>query len=217
MKEVAEKVRNECGRSFNKTDLNRIIVEQQKKMITEAGHVPINVPDKLKDSTLRNYATQIAIQPNISLVTSTVSKTNGRYAAERSWHAAIALLALIARTHYVKVPKESEDVRKDMQTLPKSTTLLYDLVTQSAGVPVVPIHPMLITSTDEQTEFIFEGAKSSSEPFRLVSTRSLQNHGTYSPFSLDDGNYMVGTRNKDQVHLVLECYGWLCAYLYHMH
>jgi hypothetical protein len=54
LKEVAEKVRNECGRSFNKTDLNRIIVEQQKKMITEAGHVPINVPDKLKDSTLRN-------------------------------------------------------------------------------------------------------------------------------------------------------------------
>jgi hypothetical protein len=76
MKEVALRVENECGRSFQKKNLNRIIVEHQKKMITEAGHVPFHVPDKLKDSTLRNDATQVAIYHNVSLVTKTVSKTN---------------------------------------------------------------------------------------------------------------------------------------------
>jgi hypothetical protein len=94
-------------------------------------------------------------------VNKTVRKTNNRFAAENSVIAAFNLALLIAATSYREVAAKDPQVAKEMQMqeADPETRVLYDLVTKACGVPVVPVKPPLQSSTDDTTEYIFEGVQ----------------------------------------------------------
>ena len=51
--------------------------------------------------------------------------------------------------------------------------MLYELVANACkGISVFPVRPKLITSTDESTQYIFEGHKAQQDEFTLVTSES---------------------------------------------
>lgn len=196
--EIVASLHKNLGRSFGAADIEKAILDYRRKKIIEAGHQPLNVPDKLNRTTLKRYIAMFALHPELSIATKTIRKTTNRFAAENSIIASFHLLLLIATTHFIEVPHENASIVQDMQQLPESTRLLYDLVRSSSGTHVIVIHPGLVINTDETTEYIFEGTLSEAEKdlFRLVSKKSLAERGTNSIYNLNEGNDMNGMRVK---------------------
>ena len=69
----------ESGRAYGCKDINKKIVKHQNKMKFEAGHMPLNTDRQLKTTTLRNYAAEIAMNSNLSLTQTSISKTNTQF------------------------------------------------------------------------------------------------------------------------------------------
>ena len=133
----------------------------------------------------------------LSLTQSSIVKTNTRFAAEHSVRGAVSNVMLIAHTHFVEVDQEDFDVRRELKEVPRETRMLYDLITDSRnGVPVVPVKPELITSTDDSTVFIFCGSVNKQDEFRLVTKKSCLNKGTNSVYNVDESDHMNGMRVK---------------------
>jgi hypothetical protein len=75
---------------------------------------------------------------------------------------------------------------------------MYELVKSVRKTLMVPVKPALLTSTDENTEYIFEGRESDDEKdsFTLVSRTSLSSRGSNSLYTLNEGQDMKGMRVK---------------------
>jgi len=101
---------SESGRTFGREDINKKIVEHQNKMIFEAGHMALNPDRQLKPTTLHNYAAELAVNSNLSLTQTSISKTNTRFAAEHSIRGAVNNVILVANTHFVEVDDENIDI-----------------------------------------------------------------------------------------------------------
>jgi hypothetical protein len=59
-----------------------------------------------------------------------------------------------------------------------------------------PVRPELITSTDESTQYIFDGQRAHKEKFTLVTKTSHRVRGTNAVYKFDDGKDMCGMRVK---------------------
>ena len=91
----------------------------------------------------------------LSLKQSAIAKTNTWFAAEHSIRGAISNVILITITHFIEMDEEDIDMRRELKEVPSKTRMLYDLITDSwNGVPIVPIIPELIISTDDSTVFM---------------------------------------------------------------
>jgi hypothetical protein len=87
----------------------------------------------LKPTTLHNYAAELAMNSNLSLTQSSISKTNTRFAAEHSIRGAVNNVILAANTHFVEVDEEDIDIRNELKEVMPETRELYDLITDSRG------------------------------------------------------------------------------------
>jgi hypothetical protein len=70
------------------------------------------------------------------------------------------------------VSSDDCDIREEMKSLPEPTKMLLDLVFDACGTSVFPLFPELIVSTDDMTEYIFEGLKEA-QPTFVLATKSL--------------------------------------------
>jgi hypothetical protein len=93
----------------------------------------------------------------LPLSQSYTSKSNTCYAAENSIRGSIATLGVVAATHFIPVEEENADIRAELKSLPAATRKLYDMATDIIGAAVYPVKPYLLYSTDDTTEYIFEG------------------------------------------------------------
>ena len=64
------------------------------------------------------------------------------------------------------------------------------------NLPVYPLQPQYIYSTDDTVVYIYEGLGQKKEKFRLISTDSLNKQGSHSTYVLDNTNSMKGMRVK---------------------
>ena len=187
----------ESGRTYGHEDINKKIVEHQNKMISEAGHMPLNPERQLKPTTLHNYAAELAMNSNLSLTQTSISKTDTRFAAEHSIRGAVNNVILVATTHFVEIDEEDIDIRNELNEMMPETRERYDFITDSCGgVPVVPIRPELITSTDDSTVFIFCGSTTKKDEFHLVTKESCLNKGTHAVYTVNECDHMNGMRVK---------------------
>jgi hypothetical protein len=109
-------------------------------------------------------------------------KTTTRFAAENSIHVCISNHALIGSTHFIPVLNEDSDIRSKIESLPESTKMLLDMVSAAWGASVYPVLPELIVSTDDTTEYIFEGTQNKEPMFVLATKMSIGKRGTNSLF-----------------------------------
>jgi hypothetical protein len=184
---------SESGRTYGREDINKMIVEHQNKMISEAGHMPLNPDRQLKPTTLQNYAAELAMNSNLSLTQTSISKTNTRH----SIRGVVNNVIFVANTHFVEVDEEDIDIRNELKEVMPETRELYDLITDSrGGIPAVLIRPALITSTDDSTVFIFCGSITKKDEFRLISKESCLNRGTNAVYNVDECDHMNDMRVK---------------------
>jgi hypothetical protein len=190
-------LQGEHGRSYSKDEVKTFLLQHRKKLIEESGHISLNAEDDIKRTTLSNCIAELTMMSANTLTESAIDKTDNRYAAENSIRGSINNLLLVAVTHFVDVDEEDRDVVKELKSLQPETRMLYDWVCRArSGVPCYPIHPDLTFSTDESTEFIFEGSSNKQDKFLLVSRESLKRKGTNSIYQIDNSNKMNGMRVK---------------------
>ena len=87
---------------------------------------------------------------NISISTSRSQKTTTWFAAENSLRASISNLALIGSTHFIPISSDDCDVREEIKSLPESTKMLLNCVSDALGTSVFLLLLELIVSTDTQ-------------------------------------------------------------------
>jgi hypothetical protein len=166
-------------------------------MLNDAGPIPLNFDHQLKPTTLRNYTAELAMTSELSLTQSSIAITNTRFVAEHLIRGAISNVMLIANTHFIEMDVEDVDVRRELKEVSLETRIIYNLITYSRnGVPVVPIKPELITSTDDITVFIFCGSNTKPDEFRLVTKKSCLNKGRNSVYKVNESDHMNGMRVK---------------------
>jgi len=83
MKQSAESLDGEVGKTYDKSDVKVMIKKVQTEKLEKAGYKNI-VNKSISDSTLMNYSALLADEGNIAISQSYISKSNTRYAAENS-------------------------------------------------------------------------------------------------------------------------------------
>jgi hypothetical protein len=94
------------------------------------------------------------------------------------------------------VSNEDPYLRAELKMLPKSTQLLVDAVSALWGTHIVPIHPELIISKDNTTEYIFEGNKDVAPKFVLATKSSILKKGKSAIYWPKDSKTMNGMQVK---------------------
>ena len=69
--------------------------------------------------------------------------------------------------------------------MPAATRKLYDMVTDFFGASVYPVEPYLLYSTDDTTEYIFEGTQKKFVPYVLTTKSS-----TTALITIEMGRYL---------------------------
>jgi len=142
------------------------------KKIEASGFVSWTQPEFL-ESSKRNYMALLWNQGNISISTSCSQKTTARFAAENSLHASISNLALIGSTHFIPISSGDCDLREEIKSLPEPTKMILNCVSAALGTSVFTLLPELIVSTDDTTEYIFEGTCEGQPKFVLATKSSI--------------------------------------------
>jgi hypothetical protein len=147
------------------------------KKIEASGFVSLTQPEFSRSSN-RNYMALLSNQGNISISTSCLQKTTTRFAAENSLRASISNLALIGSTHFIPISSDNCNLREEIKSLPEPTKMLLNCVSDALGTSVFPLLPELIVSTDDTTEYTFEGACERQPKFVLATKSSIMKRGT---------------------------------------
>ncbi|KAL7552482.1 hypothetical protein ACHAWF_015738 [Thalassiosira exigua] len=195
IKAMAQQVETMSGSSLATIDVQRMLADVQAKKLEASGFAAIS-PLIVSSKTADNYAALLANEGNISIAKSTVAKTNTRFAAENSLRGSVSNVALIGSTHCIPVEKPDPDIAAELKTLPHATRMMVELVSHAWGCNVYPVRPEYIFSTDDTTEYIFEGTASKKPRFVLVSKSTIRKAGTDSVYSMDDSKSMNGMRVK---------------------
>lgn len=192
---IAQELEKDSGKTINKDDVKEILTKKKNEKIEASGLVPI-IENNVSEGTVRNYTALFADEPNLSLSESSRSKSTSRDTAERSLRGAVGTAAVIASTHFIPLEEEDPDIQAELKTLPESTRMFTEMVSAAWGCPVYPIDPAYIYSTDDTTEYIFEGIKKGNDEFVLAPKASIRKRGTNALYNTNDDNAMNGMRVK---------------------
>ena len=149
------------GKTISNEEIKEQLKQAQVKRITEQGRVSLtNDKDPCK-ATIINYKGLISSTNGVSMCTNTTSKTHTRYTTENSLIAAMALLCVIATTHYDVASNEKElEIKKLVRhnKVPEGVSLFYKLISKAYGrnITLIPDEPSRITSTDDTINYIYE-------------------------------------------------------------
>jgi hypothetical protein len=83
-----------------------------------------------------------------------------------------------------------------MKSLHEPTKMLLNLVCNACGTSVFPLLPELIVSTDDTTEYIFEGVKEAQPTFVLATKSSIMKRTTTSLYHVKDCKSMSSMQVK---------------------
>ena len=150
--------------------LNEMLIESAKKK----GHLCAS-DMTFNATTINNYMALFANKGGISLTEKSIAKTNARWTAEHSSIGTMALIIVVACTHFYVVASDDIEWRQFLNSLPDDSKVLYKMVSKfHGGKPVRVRKPHLITNQDDETEFICKGKQvDNSSHVGLVATTAL--------------------------------------------
>ena len=196
--DIVNELSTKNGLSFGRYMIAEKIRKSQESGIKSSGRVPLTTLDyQPKVNTINSYASLIASQAGVSINNTTISKTYGRYTAENSLISAMALLCVIAWTHFVPVLEMNSQMYHELKVAPEGVKLLFDLVSKVHNdAPLTIVYTELIFPTDDTIQYIFEGKGEKKDRFSLVSSKSQKQSGTRAKYELSTSNHMMGMRVK---------------------
>jgi hypothetical protein len=149
------------------------MLKKKKAANLEKARFKDIIERRICERTANNYAAMLDNEGTIAISQSYIAKSNTQYAAENSIRGSIATLGVIASTHFITFDKENPDVCAELKSLPAATCKLYDMATGFFGAAVFPVEPYLLYSTDNTTEYIFEGTQNKFVPYVLTTKSSI--------------------------------------------
>jgi hypothetical protein len=165
---MANSMECQSGRVWSDSDVSRALSDNHMKKIEEADFVSLPQPEFSK-TTFWNYTALLWNQGSNSISQSSSQKTTAGFAAENSLRALISNLALIGSTHFIPVSSNDANLREEIKSLPEPMIMLIKPVADAW----FPILPELIVSTDDTTEYIFEGTCKEQPKFILATKSSI--------------------------------------------
>jgi hypothetical protein len=105
---------------------------------------------KFNPTTVHNYMALFATKGGISLTDKSIAKNNASWTAEHSSIGMMALIIVVASTHFYVVADEDIEWRQFLSSLPEDSKLLYNMVSNlHGGKPVRVRKPHLITNQED--------------------------------------------------------------------
>ena len=198
IKEINDVLNKRSGLTIEKEEIVEKIKSSRNKRVTDDGLVPITKQDiTVSNKSIINYRAMLAVSSGISISTTSVTKTNTRYTAENSLISAMALLGVVAATHYFICDEGQLEIKTEMRDAPDGVELLYKLVSDVYGnLPIFAVKPELLFSTDDTVNYIYEGKGETKDVFRLVASKALKKAGTRSKYKTGNSKNMCGMRVK---------------------
>ena len=193
LNKAVEKIKADPTKKEMKERVEEMLVENIKKR----GGVPVTNM-QLCSQTVRNYLGELASMPGVSLANKSVDDTNARHTAERSLIGSMALLIVIAMTHFYITDEDDVGYRAKMKELSVDELVLSDMVSEFHGNrPVRARAPHLIITVDDTTTFATEGTQPNrTTEIGLVGTSALSSSRTLSLKNIDNSTKMNGLRIK---------------------
>ena len=176
---IKDKINKYDGRAYGVSEIKQLMIEQVMENVINSGNIPLTNAIDPSSSSVMNYTALLAYDNSISIDGSkAISKTNNRFTAENSIIASILYVIAVAYSHYIPCEVEDSCVKKDMEDAPIGVRMMYTL-TQKAlgGIPIRPIKPCYLFSTDDTVVYTFEGKGDKETYFRLCSKNSTTSAG----------------------------------------
>jgi hypothetical protein len=105
---------------------------------------------KFNPTTVDNYMALFATKGGISLTDKSIAKNNASWTAEHSSIGMMALIIVVASTHFYVVADEDIEWRQFLSSLPEDSKLLYNMVSNFHGGKSVRVRkPHLITNQED--------------------------------------------------------------------
>ena len=105
---------------------------------------------KFNPTTVDNYMALFATKGGISLTNKSIAKNNASWTAEHSSIGMMALIIVVASTHFYVVADEDIEWRQFLSSLPEDSKLLYNMVSNFHGGKSVRVRkPHLITNQED--------------------------------------------------------------------
>ena len=151
--------------------------KKKKENAERSGCVPLAADNyKPSHTTINNYMAWIlASKKNVDVSTSFVAKSRSRYTSKNSLISSLPFLLIIAGTHYMIHEEEKQEFRNHMQSdnKPMGVKMLYEMISNYYNnLPIYPLQPQYLYSTDDSVLYVFEGKGQKKEKFRLVSKKT---------------------------------------------
>ena len=85
-----------------------------------------------------NYTTAIANHHGVSIVNTATGKLKHRVVAKQSHQRIACMIGMVGSTHFVSVPYEDLDLRKELKLLPEDTRVLCNIVLEARVQQCIP-------------------------------------------------------------------------------
>jgi hypothetical protein len=189
----AETVLKNPGQKNMKEYVNDMLIKSARKTGCLCGN-----DMKFNPTTINNYMALFANKGGVSLTENSIAKTNTCWTAEHSSIGTMALIIVVATTHFYPVANKDTEWRKFLSTLLDESKLLYEMVPDfHGGKPVCVRRPHLITNQDDETNFICKGKQVNKfSHVGLVATTAPKTQSTLSMYHQGDSNNMNGLQVK---------------------
>ena len=186
-------IANDLGEKTMEEKVNDMLVQalREKGLRPPPGY-------QFNRTTISNYKAYFASKGIISLTDDSIDKTDARRTAEKSLISSMALLIVVALTHFYVAEVEDTEWREFITKLSPEDRKLYDMVSDfHGGKPVRYREPHRLFGCDDSTEFATEGTQpNDSKKVGLVGKSSLITAGTRSIFHTDTSKKNRGMRVK---------------------
>ena len=184
------------------------MIDQVKENAINDGNVALtNIIDPCC-TTVSNYTAVLAQTNTISIDSSkAIAKINTRFTAENSLIASMIYSVAVAYSHYIPVESADNRTLKDISNAPTGVRVMYNMVSKALGVPIIPVKPCYIYSSDDTVVYTFEGKGEKEQKFRLVSKSAYKSAGHTAKYKIDNNVQNDGSQSKDDIYLFCHRYG----------
>jgi hypothetical protein len=177
--------------------IGQFIQTKRAERIIAAGFVPIDGVMDVSASTTTNHAALLASQPTVSITKTAIKKTQTRHTAENLLVSSMALVLVVAATHFTPTMEDASELEKELERASDGAQKFYKMVQDACGdVPLSVVKPQHALSSDDTVTFAFAGTEKKGAAWRLVGAKSLGKAGANSKCQRDDSGCLNGLRVK---------------------
>ena len=180
--QIKSNLNKHSGLTIGAKEITNLIQKTQQQIVVRQGRVPITKYDiQPSKQALVNIMSSITSSNGGSIRTSATTKTTTRYRAENSLISATVSVCVVAVIRYNMCTDIQLDIERDVKDASNSVNLLYKMGCAAYGndMPIFPVRPELILSTDDTAQYIFEGKGEAHGVFRLVASKALEKQVPY--------------------------------------